>query len=82
MAMRRTEDIFLLNKWLWITILGCTAVIIGPMLIIYIITLMPMTFKLASMVAIMICWGIAGGYKDWVVARRKEQKLLTQASET
>lgn len=82
MAMRRTEEILLLNKWLWITILGCIAVMIGPILIIYIIALMPVTFKVASMLVIMIGWGVAGGYKDWAVARRKEQKLFTQATET
>lgn len=68
-------DWLLLNKWYWIIVFGCFAVIIGPLITIYIILFLPSTIKAVMVFGIIIGWSIAGGYKDWVKTRRKEQKL-------
>jgi len=36
---------------------------------------LPATAKAIALFGIIIGWGIAGGYKDWIQARRKEGKL-------
>jgi len=81
MAMKRTIDLFILNKWIWIIVFGCAAVIVGPVLIIYLIVLVPAPLKVAATFGIMIGWGVAGGYKDWILAKRQEQKILSKATE-
>jgi len=68
-------DWLLLNKWYWITVFGCFAVMIGPLITIYLILFLPAAAKAITLFGIIIGWSIAGGYKDWIKARRKEEKF-------
>jgi len=65
----------LLNKWLWITILGISAVMIGPFITIYAILAMPPEYRGPATVLIIIGWGFASGHKDWAISKRKEEKF-------
>lgn len=65
----------LLNKWLWITILGCSAIMIGPFIVIYMVLLLPQPLKPVFFITLIVGSGIAGGYKDWAIAKHREEKL-------
>ncbi len=72
--MRFPLDWLLLNKWLWITVLGCSAVLVGPLFIIYLMLILPGPIKTVAIFGIIIGGGITSGYKDWILARRQEEK--------
>jgi len=64
----------LFEKWLWITILGCIAIVIFPLVIVYGIFYLPVEGKVAALFTILGGWGIAGGYKDYAMSKRKEKE--------
>jgi len=73
--MKFPLDWLLLNKWFWITILGCWAVMIGPFIFLTLMIYLPAPVKVAGLFCLLVGWGVASGYKDWVQARRQEQKI-------
>jgi len=76
--MRFPLDWLLLDRWYWITIFGCFAVIIGPLIMIYIIIFLPAPLRPVAVFCIIVGWSLAGGYKDWIKARRKEERLRSK----
>jgi len=62
------------EKWLWIVILALIVILVGPLLIVYFILLLPFPFNMISTILLVLGWGIAAGYKEWVTAKRKEEK--------
>jgi hypothetical protein len=55
-----------------------------PFIVIYAILLLPPIWGPAlATIVLIIVWGVASGYKDWVTARRKEEeeKRRQQGSE-
>jgi uncharacterized protein involved in cysteine biosynthesis len=72
--MKFPLDWLLLDRWYWITILGCSAVMIGPFLTIYIIILLPGILKAVAALSLIAGWILAGSYKDWAKAKHKEEK--------
>lgn len=65
----------LFNQWLWIIILGMSAILIGPFIALYGIFALPIPHRGLATILIIIGWGIAAGYKDWVITKRKEEKM-------
>jgi len=72
----------LFNKWLWITIFSCLAISIGPFFAIYGLLLSPEPLRPFLFFGIIIGWGVAAGYKDWVIAKHQEEKFNWQAKTT
>jgi hypothetical protein len=67
-------DITLFNKWLWI-IIGCgVAVVIFPFLILIALLKSPPWVGATATILIIAGWGIVGGYKDWLMHKRKQEK--------
>ena len=67
-------DITLFNKWLWIIIGAMCTIVIVPFFIMSIALMSPAWFSATMMILVIIGWGIAGGYKDWSLHKRKEEK--------
>jgi hypothetical protein len=65
----------LLNPWLWITMLGMSAILVGPFIVLYAILALPLPYRGIVTISLIVGWGIAAGYKDWVKGKRKEEKL-------
>jgi hypothetical protein len=67
-------DITLFNKWLWIIIACGLAIVVFPFLMIF--ALLNSTPLLAATITILVIvsWGIVGGYKDWALHKRKQEK--------
>ncbi len=65
----------LFNRWLWIIIFGLSAIMIGPFIALFGILALPIPYRGFATFAIIFGWGIAAGYKDWVISKRRSEKL-------
>ena len=65
----------LFNRWIWITISGMSAILIGPFIVIYVILTLPLLYRGLAIIVITIGWGIAAGHKDWIKSKHQEEKL-------
>jgi len=62
------------EKWLWILILGLILVMLGSLLIVYCIILLPFPLNTIALVALIVLWGVASGYREWL-KKEKEKEL-------
>jgi uncharacterized membrane protein YidH (DUF202 family) len=62
------------EEWLWIIILSFIAILVGPLLIVWFILALPGELKILATILIIVGWGVAAGYKDWLQAKRKEEE--------
>lgn len=62
------------EEWLWIIILALAAILVLPFVIIWVVLLLPAELKILATVFIVVGWGVAAGYKDWLVTRRREEE--------
>lgn len=67
----------LTEKWLWIIILVLTVIIVAPLVIIWFILVLPFPLNTILTILLIVGWGIAAGYKEWVIAKRKEEERKT-----
>jgi hypothetical protein len=65
----------LFNRWLWITIMGAAAVLTLPFIVIFGMLVLPPTYRAVATLLIVVGSGVAGGYKDWVISKRREEKM-------
>jgi hypothetical protein len=63
------------EKWVWIIIGASIALGVVPLLVILLLFEVPGFLGAFLVWAIIFSWGIAAGYKDWVVDRRKRERL-------
>ncbi len=61
------------EQWLWIVIGALAAIVVLPLLIVWVILSLPDYLKIVATILIVIGWGFAAGYKDWLVAKRHEE---------
>ncbi|MEM3697924.1 MAG: hypothetical protein QXQ94_10615 [Candidatus Bathyarchaeia archaeon] len=62
------------EKWLWIIIVLIIIVFTLPGVVVWFILTLPIELKFLSTILIIIGWGIAAGYKDWILAKRQEEE--------
>lgn len=62
----------LTEKWLWIIIVLLSLIIVLPFAIVLLILFLPFPFNTMATICLIIGWGIAAGYKEWVMSKRKE----------
>lgn len=72
--VRDVLDMTLLNKWLWVIIGAAVAIIVFPFLILITLLRSPPWLSATITILIIAAWGIAGGYKDWLIHKRKLEK--------
>ena len=65
----------LFNRWLWIIIFSLSTIVIGPLIALLGILALPMQYRGLATFLIVFGWGIAAGYKDWIVSKRQKEKL-------
>jgi len=72
------------ESWLWLIILVIVLVATVPFIVIYMIaylaTALPIWGPATAMVVLLLLWAVVSGYKDWVLARRKEEEEKKQRS--
>jgi len=71
----------LFNKWLWITIFCASLIVVGPLIVVSILLALPPWLRGIGTLMLILGWSVAGGYKDWVIARRQEQRMKFRTSE-
>ena len=64
----------LTEKWLWIIIVVLSLIVVLPFAIVLLIVFLPFPFNTMATICLIIGWGIAAGYKEWVMSKRKEGK--------
>lgn len=69
-------DITLFNRWLWIIIGGMVAIAIFPFVAMSAILMSPSWLSVTITILIIIGWGVAGGYKEWLLHKHKQEKKV------
>lgn len=55
--------------------MGIIAIQIGPFFVIYGIFALPIVYRGVAIFVVIFGWGIAAGYKDWIINKRQEEKM-------
>ncbi|MEM2144014.1 MAG: hypothetical protein QW279_01530 [Candidatus Jordarchaeaceae archaeon] len=76
--MMLSEVVF--NKWFWTIALSVFLIIFLPLAIIWFILNLPPILRIFATIAIVILWGVVSGYKDWLIAKRKEEEKTAEKS--
>ena len=71
----------LLDRWFWIIILSLFAIIVVPLVTVWFILQLSPELKIVATILIIVLWGVAAGYKDWVKAKREEEEKKLQRTE-
>jgi len=79
--MKFPLDWLLFNRWLWITVSCLALIALGPFFVLSFILALPQELMGVATLMLILGWGIAAGYKDWVIARRQEEKRKLQTIE-
>jgi len=69
--MRISE--ILTEKWFWIIVLSLILITVVPLLIVYLILLLPAPLNGIVTICIIIAWGVVAGYKEWIKERGKKE---------
>jgi hypothetical protein len=67
-------DITLFNKWLWIIIVAMVSIVVLPFFVMAVILSVPSWLSTTITVLVIVGWAVAGGYKDWSLHKRKQEK--------
>ena len=62
------------EKWLWIIIVAIIAIITTPLIVVYVILLLPFPYNTIATIALVAIWGVVAGYKDWIISKRKDEE--------
>jgi uncharacterized membrane protein len=69
------------DRWVWIIILSVFAVIVIPLVTVWFILQLSPELKIVATFLIIVLWGVAAGYKDWVKTKREEEEKKLQRTE-
>jgi hypothetical protein len=62
------------EKWFWIIALAVVAVFIVPFFIVSFILALPPELRVIATLLLIVGWGVAAGYKDWIQNKRREEE--------
>ncbi|MEM2102655.1 MAG: hypothetical protein QXM22_03995 [Candidatus Bathyarchaeia archaeon] len=71
----------LLNKWLWIIIGGMCAVVVIPLMVLWVLMIVPPWLSATITILRLIGWGIASGYKEYLLYKRKSEQARSKGEE-
>ena len=71
----------LLNKWLWIIIGSMCAVAAMPLVVLLVMMVVPAWLSEIIAISVIIGWGVAGGYKDYLLHKRKSEEARSRGEE-
>lgn len=64
----------LTEEWLWIIIIALILILVFPFVVIMLIQTLPSPYNGLVTICIIIGWGVAAGYKDWIISKEREEK--------
>jgi len=59
-------------QWLLLSVILATMIIALPLVVVWGILNLPSELRIVATICIVVVWGVASGYKDWVISKRKE----------
>jgi len=62
------------EPWLWVIVVAVILIGILPFAVVLLLLNLPPPLAFAATLILVACWGIAAGYKDWIINKRKEEK--------
>jgi hypothetical protein len=66
------------EEWFWIIAVSAILILVLPLAIVWFILKLPPELAFIVTILLIIGWGVAAGYKDWLVARRREEEKQNQ----
>jgi uncharacterized membrane protein len=69
----------LTQKWLWIIVFSLILIVVFPVLLALLIISLPPPHNAIATFILVIGWGIAAGYKDWIISKEREQKQIEES---
>lgn len=77
---RKLAEIFR-GTWLWIIVLAVLLICTVSIVLVWFILLLPsVELRLIATFLLIIGWGVAAGYKDWIIAKHKEEEKKKKES--
>jgi hypothetical protein len=67
------------EKWFWIVVLALITIILTPFIIVGVMLNLPPIFRVVGMVLLVLCWGVAGAYKEWTKSKREEEEKMQKS---
>lgn len=62
------------EKWVWIVIFSLILILVTPVLVVWLILNLPPILRIVATGVILLTWGIAAGYKDWIIEKREKRR--------
>jgi len=59
-------------QWLLLSVLLVTMIIALPLVVVWGILNLPSELRIVATICIVVAWGVASGYKEWIISKRKE----------
>jgi len=63
----------LTEKWFWTVVILLTLIFVMPFVVILALVYLPFPLNTIVIIVILVCWGVAAGYKDWMTSKSKEE---------
>ena len=67
------------EKWFWIIFLACVSIILVPFILVTIILGLPPILRVVATVLLVVSWGVAAAYKDWMKEKHEQEKEMEQS---
>jgi len=62
------------NEWTWVIVISTFLILVVPLIVVWTLVQLSPEFRLVATIAILVLWGVVSGYKEWIIAKRKEEK--------
>jgi hypothetical protein len=56
--------------------LALITIILIPFIVVAVMLNLPPIFRVVGMVLLVLCWGMAGAYKEWTKSKREEEEKM------
>jgi uncharacterized membrane protein len=66
------------EEWYWIIVISVILILVLPLAIVWFLLKLPPELAFVATILLLIGWGVAAGYKDWLMARRAEEEKKKQ----
>jgi uncharacterized membrane protein len=67
------------EPWLWIIIVALILMMVLPLVVIWFVLTLPPELAFVATILILVTWAVAGGYRDWLIHKRSEDKKQEQS---
>ena len=78
-SVRETFSILwatLTSQWYWFIVAAAALIVAGPYFMLMLIISTPPPWNAVIVFLLIAGWGIASGYKDWIIYKSKEEKKI------